>query len=112
MQESLRMFDSVANHKLLADTKLILCFTKMDVFARDIRTGFDPLSKYESYQDYVGPPTNVKAVKEYFTAKFTSLLVTPRELDIYYIDATRTEQARQVLEITLKAGRTPLPNPP
>ena len=110
MQESLQLFSSVANHTLLTHTKLILCFTKMDVFARDLATGLYPISKYDHYKDYVGPPDDVAAVKDYFTAKFTSLLVTPRELDIYYIDATDTEQVRPVVENILDGGQTSPPH--
>lgn len=97
MHESLMLFESIVNSKTwLARSKFILCFTKMDIFERDIRNQLRSIDKF--FPDYSGCPTDIEAGKAFFTAKFTGLLHTPRALDIYYINATDTGEVRLVLD--------------
>lgn len=95
MQEALKLFASIANSKSFTQSKMLLCFTKMDVFESKISTGGSPINDY--FPEYEGLPTDVAAARDFITAIFTDLLENPRELSIYYIDATNTDNVRTVL---------------
>jgi hypothetical protein len=110
MMEALVLFESLANTNFLTHSKLILCFTKMDVFERDIRTGRSPIRENKYFRDCPGQPTDVTAGRDFITAKFTRLLQYPRDIYIYYLDATNTNDVQPVLANILDGAEISPPN--
>ncbi|KAF2679068.1 hypothetical protein K458DRAFT_280688, partial [Lentithecium fluviatile CBS 122367] len=85
MGEAFMLFESVANSHYFTKSRMILCFTRMDVFEKKLRSGATRVQ--EHITGYYGPPTDPSAVKEYFADKFAELLRN-RDMDIHYLDAT------------------------
>lgn len=88
-------------------SKLVLFFTKMDIFLRNISKETSLFGDY--FKDYSGPPTDAIAKRDFITAKFTNSLLYPRELDIYYMDVTNTGTVRSALASIL--GGAPISPP-
>ena len=76
----------------------------LDMFIKKIRTGSRLLK--EEYPDYKGGDRDVNAAREFFTQKFELLAkqtsrILPR---IHYLDATRVDRVRCVLDFIFKDG--------
>ncbi|ORY00180.1 G-protein alpha subunit-domain-containing protein [Clohesyomyces aquaticus] len=91
MQESLVLYDSVWKHRLLEQSRKILCFTKMDLFAKKISAGASIL---QHFPDYEGAPGDISAVQAFFTKKFVDLH-TPDQM--HYLDVTNMNDVRDVI---------------
>ncbi|KAJ4290969.1 hypothetical protein N0V90_010165 [Kalmusia sp. IMI 367209] len=103
MQEALALFGSLANStNWWTQSKIFLCFTKYDLFEKKISAGSSLLSDY--FPEYDGPPTDVLAARKYLTDRFTNLLEQRSELDVFYFNATNTEEVRGVVETILGNG--------
>lgn len=75
---------------------MLLNFTKADIFAEKIKLGLTmPLKEQFPYKS---DPTDVLAVRDMITKKFTEVILDRRNLIISYIDARDTDQARKLLE--------------
>ena len=81
---------------------MFLCFTKYDVFEKKIKAGKKSLRIL--FPEYEGPLTDVDACREYITGRFTALVRQRNEIGIFYIDATDTQQAKEVMETVLVGG--------
>jgi guanine nucleotide-binding protein subunit alpha len=97
LQEALALFEQSVNSQYLGQAQHNLCFTKMDIFEGKVRSGTNPIS--DVFPEYSGSTTDVDAVRDFITAKFTQLLKcsAPRELRVYYLNAVDREEVRQVM---------------
>ncbi|KAF2732642.1 G-alpha-domain-containing protein [Polyplosphaeria fusca] len=110
MTESLEVFEALVADKerFSPQTKLILCFTKMDLFESKIKTGKGSIKSH--FPNFKGRSTDVTAARDYFTKRFTALWQTPCELIVYYLNATNTDDVRMVLSNIVDNMPTSPPN--
>jgi hypothetical protein len=120
VEEALDVFSTVINKKAFAQSKIILCFTKMDIFqaklAAHTSTSTSTSSLATYFPDYNGLPMDAEAAKMFFTEKFTNLLAPvsdpadrssssssstelPRhmEIDVCYLNVTDIDDVWSVL---------------
>lgn len=99
MNESLNLFDSIANTPQFAASRMILCFVQMDLFEKKIKSY--AIGRHVPIQlcppEYCGSPKDVRAVKAHFTDMFAALLYRRDSIDVHYLDATDKEDVRRVL---------------
>jgi hypothetical protein len=109
MHEAMMLFESIVNSEWFVQSKVVLCFTKMDVLQRKIDSNTSPIADH--FPDYEGSPTDVEAVKTYFTEKFTSLLRPKRtEIDVCYLDVTESNDVQGVWSRIVRADFSPSEN--
>ncbi|KAF7846377.1 hypothetical protein BT93_L4484 [Corymbia citriodora subsp. variegata] len=76
LQESVTLFESVANSRYFANTSIILFLNKIDLFASKLRAG----TKLVDYcPDYAGP-NEFEPASQYMAKKFRSLYRRPQDL--------------------------------
>ena len=109
MEDSLGLFRFISNDKRFDQSTMILCFTKMDVFKKKIATGASPIGKY--FPDYEGAPADVAATQAYITGKFRDLYVKRSPLRVCHLDATNTDDVRNVLAHIFDGQVPPSQNP-
>lgn len=75
---------------------MLLDFTKADIFEQKIKLGLTMPPEHDF--SYEGDPTDVLAVRDMITKKFTDVNRNCKELTVSCIDAMDTDQARKLLE--------------
>ena len=93
------LFESIGNNRFFENSPMFLCFTKYDLFEANTVSGKSSLNV--AIPEYTGSTTDVVACRDYITMKFTNVLQTRRDLGIFYLNATDTEDVRGVVEVVL-----------
>lgn len=93
LQESLTLFQSVANSRWFANSSIILFLNKIDLFAAKLQAGIQ-LHKY--CKDYDGP-NKFEPASQYMCELFRSQYVRNKELYHHFTCATDTKQVGVVL---------------
>ena len=105
MQEALLLFESLLSSIYYKYSRIILLFTKLDLFEEKIKQ--KPLADY--FPDFAGPINNSSAALSFLTDKFVSLnQQCDRTVEVHYIDTTNEDQVRiflKGLEKTVLEGK-------
>ncbi|KAF2108861.1 G-protein alpha subunit-domain-containing protein [Lophiotrema nucula] len=101
MEEALVIFKSICGSGYFMKTRLVLCFTKMDIFRRKLARGDHLFSDH--FPDYnVMPgatPNDFEAAKTYITERFRAMCCENHApLETYYINATSTDEVQGMWE--------------
>lgn len=100
MEEALAIFESLVNsEKWWKESKIILCFTRYDIFEEKIKSGRRPLAGW--FPGYMGPLTDVDACREYITTRFTDLIRNRNGMDILYVNMIDSGHVRQMVNMLL-----------
>lgn len=94
--DALLTFESIIKSGHLTNSTMLLVFTKMDVFERKLLLGRTTPPK-ESFP-YNGDYTDVLAVRDMITKRFTDVGEAEKDFIITCLDARNTEQARKLLQ--------------
>jgi guanine nucleotide-binding protein subunit alpha len=90
------LFDNIVNSSWFERTAVILFLNKMDLFRVKVESGQSPI--VNSFADFKGAPTDVKAGQEYFASRFKMLVRNPRkETYIHYTNATDTDLLKKTM---------------
>lgn len=115
MRDGLLLFESLVRSRFFTNITIDLCFTKMDIFEQKVALGAIPQKTYMEtgvqsppFEEYEGAPRDKAAVQAYITRAFQNVLPKDRPVRIHYMDATNTNQIRNVLANIID-GRTPSP---
>lgn len=93
LQESVTLFESVANSRYFANSSIILFLNKIDLFQQKLRAG----TQLRDYcPDYTGE-NDYEPAAQYMAKKFRTLYRRPNELYQHFTCATDTKQVRIVL---------------
>ena len=96
MSEALNLFDNIVNSSWFERTAVILFLNKMDLFRVKVESGQSPIAN--SFADFKGAPTDVKAGQDYFASRFKMLVRNPRkETYIHYTNATDTDLLKKTM---------------
>jgi guanine nucleotide-binding protein subunit alpha len=96
MNESLQLFDSIANSRWFLQTSIILFLNKIDLFRDKLLSGSSPLTYY--FPDYAGKEDDYDAACEFFLQKFTDLnRSTSKHIYTHFTCATDTTQVKFVM---------------
>lgn len=96
MQESLRIFEEIANNQYFKHTSILLFFNKKDLFLKKLEK--NPISVF--FSDYKGEPHNFEQSIDHITKSFLKLI---REGDtsrvyVHVTCATDTDNVKTVFE--------------
>jgi hypothetical protein len=95
MDEALRLFRTVPNSKYFEKSRIVLLFTKLDLFMDKIKR--KPLS--DLFPEYDGPHGDAGAALSFITHKFLSLNPNPKKkTEVEYLDTRDTGQVRHFLK--------------
>lgn len=93
--------ESLLNSRWFIESKLFLCFTKLDRFEKKIQSGLSPLTGNLNFPDYQGSLTDADECRGYIIKKCTDLFRRPGKVGVFCIDATDSEHVRDVVETVL-----------
>jgi len=95
-EEALELFNNIVNSSWFERTAVILFLNKMDLFRLKVESGQSPI--VNSFSDFKGAPTDVKAGQDYFASRFKMLVRNPRkEMYIHYTNATDTDLLKKTM---------------
>ena len=96
MQESLAIFEEIANNQYFKHTSILLFFNKKDLFQKKLEK--NPISVF--FTDYKGEPQNFEQSVDHITKSFLKLIREgdPNRVFVHVTCATDTNNVKTVFE--------------
>jgi guanine nucleotide-binding protein subunit alpha, other len=99
MDESLVIFEEIANSLYFRQASIILLLNKLDLLQEKITSGLSPVGQY--YTDFVGPLRDVPAAQKFFSDKFRRRYKrggNQTELYVHFTTATDTSLLTKTMD--------------